>query len=111
MTRGRIIAAVVALLVVGAVIAGVVVSAQNAVPQVTVATAQAETLGVIVTASGKVEAGSSADVFPPAPGTLASVSVKDGDSVKAGQVIAQMETGQFEVAIDQARAALRAADA
>ena len=63
MSRGKIIAGIVALIVVGGIVAGVVVSAQNAVPLVTVAKVTQENLGVIVTASGKIEAAQKADVF------------------------------------------------
>ncbi len=111
MSRGKIIAGVVALVVVGGVIAGVVTSAQNAVPLVTTAKVTKETLGVIVTASGKVEAAEKADVFPPTVGTLESVDVKDGQKVKAGRVIAVMDRAPLRLQVAQARAGLQAARA
>jgi HlyD family secretion protein len=111
LTRGKIIAAVVALLVVGAVIAGVAISARNAVPQVTVATAEKQTLGVIVTASGKIEPADKVDIFPATQGTLASVEVKDGQKVKSGEVLAAMDTGPIEIQVEQALAGIKAAEA
>ncbi len=105
------IAAVVALVVVGGIVAGVVVSAQNAVPQVTVAKVEKQTLGVQVTASGKLEAADKADVFPPTAGTLDVVQVTDGQTVKAGDALATMETGPIRLQIAQARAGLKAAQA
>jgi HlyD family secretion protein len=110
-SRGKIIAAVVALLVVGGIVAGVVVSAQNAVPQVTAAKVEKQTLGVLVTASGKIEAADKADVFPPTGGVLATVSVKDGQAVKAGDTLASMDTAPLELQVAQARAGLKAAQA
>jgi HlyD family secretion protein len=110
-TRGRIIAAVVALLVIGAVVAGVAVSARNAVPEVTVAKAEKQTLGVIVTASGDIEAADKADVYPPTAGTLSDVEVVDGQKVKEGDVLAQMDTGPIEIQVQQALAGVQAAQA
>lgn len=111
MSRGKIIAGVIGLLVVGGIVAGVVVSAQNAVPQVTVAKVETQTLGVIVTASGKIEAATKADVFPPAGGTLATVAVKDGQQVKAGDTLAVLDTAPLRLQVAQARAGLRGAQA
>jgi HlyD family secretion protein len=108
-SRGKIIAAVVALLVVGGIVAGVVVSAQNAVPQVTVAKVEKETLGVLVTASGKIEAADRGDVFAPTAGVLDTVAVKDGQQVKAGETLAVMDTAPLEFQVAQARAGLKAA--
>ncbi len=111
MTKGRIIAAVVALVVVGAIAAGVAISAQNAVPQIDTAKVKKGTLGVIVTASGKVDPATRSDVFPPAAGTLDSVEVTDGARVEAGDVLAVMDTGPMEISANQALSGIAAADA
>lgn len=111
MSRGKIIAAIVALVVVAAIIGGVVLSAQSGVPQVSVAKATRENLGVIVTASGKVEAATKAEVYPPAPGVLKTVEATDGATVKAGDVIAIMDTDPFELQVQQAEAGVEAAEA
>jgi HlyD family secretion protein len=110
-SRGKIIAGVVALLVVGGIVAGVVVSAQNAVPLVTTAKVEKETLGVIVTASGKIEAADKADVFPPTGGVIETVEVKDGQQVKAGDVLAVLDTAPLRLQVAQAKAGLRGAQA
>jgi HlyD family secretion protein len=110
-SRGKIIAGVVALLVVGGIVAGVVVSAQNAVPLVTVAKVQQETLGVTITASGKIEANEKADVFPPTGGVIDTVDVKDGQQVKAGDTLAVLDTAPLRLQVAQARAGLRGAQA
>jgi HlyD family secretion protein len=110
-SRGKIIAGIVGLVVVGGIVAGVVISAQGAVPQVTVAKVQQETLGVLVTASGKIEAADKADVFAPTMGTLDSVAVTDGQKVKAGDVLATMDTAPLRLQVAQARAGLKAAQA
>jgi RND family efflux transporter MFP subunit len=110
-SKGRIIAGVVALVVVVAVVAGVVLSSASSAPLITTAKASTETLGVIVTASGKIEAASRADVFAPTPGTLATVEVKDGVAVKAGQTLAIMDTESLRLQVKQATAGLKGAKA
>ena len=109
MSKGRIIAAVVALVVIAAIVVGVFMNAQASVPAVSTAQVSKETLSVQVTASGKMEAGQKADIFPPAAGTLSSVVATEGQQVKAGQLIATMDTGPLELAVDQARAGVKAA--
>jgi len=110
-SRGRIIAAIVAVLVISGIVAGVALSAQSSVPQVTVAKATKETLGVIVTASGKIEAANKGEVYAPTAGTLASIDVTEGAEVKAGQIIAIMDTTPLEVQVQQAAAGLSGAQA
>lgn len=111
MSKGRIIAGVVVLVVIAAVVGGVFYSSAASAPLVTTATAAKETLGVIVTASGKVEAASRADVFAPVPGTLSTVEVKDGDAVRAGQTLAVMDKEPLRLQVRQAAAALKGAKA
>lgn len=111
MSRGKIIAAIIGLIIVGVIVAGVVVSAQGSAPQVTTAQAEQETLGVTVTASGKVVAGTKADVAPKAPGIIASVEVTDGAKVVVGQVLATLDADAARLQVAQANAALKAARA
>lgn len=111
MSRGKVIAGVVALVVIAAVVAGVWYSSSASATSVSVAKATSETLGVIVTASGKVEAANKADVYPPAAGLLTSVDVEDGEAVKAGDKLAQMDTAPFRLQVKQAQAGLKAAKA
>jgi HlyD family secretion protein len=110
-SRGKIIAGVIALVVIGAVVAGVYYSSAASATTVSVARVTSETLGVIVTASGKVEAADKADVYPPTAGLLVSVGVSDGDTVKAGQTLAQMDTAPLRLQVKQAAAGLKGAKA
>lgn len=109
--RTKIIAAVAVLVVIAAIAAFVAFGSGGAGPAVESATVQEQQLAVTVTASGKVEKGVSADVFAPTAGTLAEVKVSEGETVTAGQVLAQMETGPLELQVAQARAALSQAEA
>jgi RND family efflux transporter MFP subunit len=108
-SRGKIIAGVVVLLTVAAVVGGVVYSSAAGAVSVTTAKATTETLGVVVTASGKIEGAHRSDVYPPAAGTLASVKVSDGETVTAGQTLAVMDTSPLKLQVRQAASALAAA--
>ncbi|HEY5433003.1 MAG TPA: efflux RND transporter periplasmic adaptor subunit, partial [Coriobacteriia bacterium] len=110
-SKGRIIAGVVVLAVIGAVVAGVWYSSAASATSVTVARVTSETLGVIVTASGKVEAAHKSDVYPPTAGLVVSVDVSDGDAVKAGDKLAQMDRAPLLLQVKQASSALKGARA
>jgi HlyD family secretion protein len=101
----------VVLVVIAAVVGGVFYSSSANAPTITTAKATTTALSVTVTASGKIEAAKRADVFAPAAGKLASVAVKDGDSVKAGQTLAIMDTAPLNLQVKQATAALKGAKA
>ena len=111
MSRGRLIAGIVVLVVIAVVVGGVFYSSAASAPAVTTAKATKATLAVIVTASGKIEAASRADVFAPTAGTLSSVSVKDGQKVAAGDTLATMDKAPLRVQVKQAQAALKGARA
>lgn len=109
--RTKIIIGVVALVVVGGVAAASFLQAQGGGPEVETATVTEKELAVTVTASGKVEAGVSADVFPGSAGTLDEILVSDGDEVSAGERIAVLDTAPLEAQVRQAEAGLAAARA
>ena len=109
--RGKIIVAVVVVLVVAGIAGFFVLRSQGAGPEVETATVEDRELSVLVQASGKVETGLKADLFPPTAGTLESVSVADGQSVTAGQEIAAMDTAPLELQVTQAEAGVKQAQA
>lgn len=109
--RAKIIAAVAALVIVAGVAAFVLIGSQGSGPEVETAQVDKRELAVTVTASGKIEAGLSADVFPPTAGTLDDIFVSDGESVTAGTKIAQMDTAPLESQLAQAEAGLAQAEA
>jgi len=57
---------------------------------------------------GRVVAAEEAQVSATLPGKVGKVYARTGDSVQAGQVLAEMETGQGEAQLQQARQALQA---
>ncbi len=109
--RAKIIAAIVTLVVVAGVAAFFVIGGQGAGPEVESAEVVEQELAVTVTASGKVDTGLSADVFPPAAATISEVYVSDGATVTAGEKIAQLDTAPLELQVAQAQAGLSQAEA
>lgn len=111
MKRKTIVATSIGAAVVLALGGGYVYSASNNSPVVGVSQAAIAPLSVTASASGSLVAAHSAGVYPPASGTVAKVLVADGDTVKAGDTLAEMATDPLRLAVAQARAALSAARA
>lgn len=109
--RARIIAAVVGIAVVVGIVAFIALGSKGGGPEVEASTATKKELAVTVTASGRIDAGVRADVFPPTAGTLDTIFVSDGETVTAGQKIAAMDTAPIELQVAQARAGLSQARA
>ncbi|NNB86602.1 efflux RND transporter periplasmic adaptor subunit [Corallococcus exiguus] len=65
----------------------------------------------VLKATGSVRSKQSATLSAQASGTLTRVSVDVGDTVKRGQVLAQLDTSNARIAVNQARASKAAADA
>lgn len=106
--KSRVVFAVVAVLAIGGAAVAFAVSNAN-VSEVEVADVTNEDLAVVVSAAGAVEADTRVDVYPPTAGTLATLDVAEGDEVRAGQVLATMDTAPIEIQIAQAEAAYRGA--
>jgi HlyD family secretion protein len=65
----------------------------------------------VLSTTGTVDAAHRADLAFGTSGTVASVAVALGDTVKAGQVIATLDTGALDAAVTRARASLARAEA
>ncbi len=109
--RRRIIAGIVVLAVVAALVAGYVISTRGAKTTITTGTAVTQDLSVTVSASGTVDAASRVSVFAPVAGTLATVNVTDGQAVKAGDVLATLDTSALDTVVALAKAQVAAAQA
>lgn len=59
--------------------------------------------------AGFVKGASEVAVYPKAAGKLAEIYIKEGDYVKKGQVIARIDSSDYEVALKQARVGLEMA--
>jgi HlyD family secretion protein len=64
-----------------------------------------------VSATGAVQPERSANLSFSSSGTIISVTVAAGDQVKAGQLLAQLDTADLELAVRQAEVSLRTAQA
>ena len=66
---------------------------------------------LVVAASGTLEARQSADLAFEVAGRVDRLYVEEGDGVRAGQVLAELDSSTYRLAVDQARAAsFRASD-
>lgn len=66
--------------------------------------------GDVLTANGTIEA-TEVEVSSKLPGRLVQLLVKEGDQVQGGQVIARLDTSEFEAEVAQARAAVARTEA
>jgi multidrug resistance efflux pump len=82
----------------------------RAIP-VTVGRAEARTVARSVETSGSLLAWEEVRATTEQPGTIARLRVDLGDRVTAGQVLADYDRREFELAVDQARAAVAVATA
>lgn len=78
---------------------------------VTASVAKVEPMPVWVEALGTVTPRSLVNVMPRVSGQLLSVDYKQGQMVKAGQLLAQIDPRPFRIAVEQARAQLEQAQA
>lgn len=88
------------------------------VPQPTAASVPVEVAPVgmrdlvdLVSAGGTIEATDTVDVTAKIGGRVIRVTVREGDTVRAGQLLAQLETGELVAQLQQAQAGLDAARA
>lgn len=113
MSRGvkiGLIVGVVALGVGGFVAAAVVKNKHKAV-EVRMDTVSRRDLVAAVTASGKVDAEKTVDVTADITGRILKLAVKEGDVVKKGQFLIQIDPVQFEGAVSRGEALLASNEA
>jgi HlyD family secretion protein len=89
----------------------VISSDQEARSKMQTVPVQRETLPITISANGIIEAKQSTNVSPKSSGRLKSLLVDEGDSVKAGQILAYMDDSNLQGQLIQARGSLAAAQA
>lgn len=113
MHKRRWIWIIVALIVVGAGIGGFFLWRQSAragaAATVRTAVVRKGTLQVTVSASGSLEPVRQTDLSFEVSGKVAEVLVDIGDTVKAGQVLARLDTSDLELSVRQAELSLKSA--
>ena len=73
---------------------------------VTMSAAQKKSMQVWIEAQGTVTPRNYVNVMPRVPGLLQSVSFKEGQTVKAGQLLATIDPRSYQIQLDQANATL-----
>jgi HlyD family secretion protein len=109
--RGRWIGAGIAVIVIG-IIAALVINRTSSSSSTTTLATTAVTRGNViasVSGSGSIAAAQTLDVAFPTSGNVTQVLVKEGDSVTAGQTLAQLDTRDLELQVASAQAALNSA--
>jgi HlyD family secretion protein len=109
--RKRVLIAVAGLLVLGTVVTVSVVRDRRSKVAVQTQKAARKDLTSIVSASGEVRPKRFVNVSANVSGRITRLSVKEGDVVKNGQVLAQIDAARFEAETRQSRAALESARA
>src|SRR5688572_26752091 len=107
--RGVAVVAVIGLVAVAAVVG--LRSRSTAVAVDVAAVEQTESLKSLVTASGEIVAARYADIGSAVMGRLVELPVKEGDLVRAGQVVARIDPVQAASSADAADASLAALEA
>lgn len=109
--RWRWIAGGVFLVLAGAAIWGLIGGTAQKQPRYITAPAERGTLTVTVTATGTLQPTNEVEISSEMSGTVRQVLVDDNDLVKAGQVLAELDTGRLEGQVVRARATLAMATA
>ncbi|HEX9893786.1 MAG TPA: efflux RND transporter periplasmic adaptor subunit [Gemmatimonadales bacterium] len=68
-------------------------------------------LVAVVTASGKIEAKSQVDISSDITGRIVKITVREGDLVKAGQLLVQIDPSQYQSVVQRSEAFLQASQA
>jgi HlyD family secretion protein len=107
----KIIISVVVLVAIAGTVFYFLSKSAGSGPSIKTAKADKKSLKVTVSASGKISAGDRADVYPPTSGALSAVYVTEGQTVKAGQRLARLDTAPLKAAVKAAKAGLEQAQA
>ena len=102
---------IVGVLLVLIIVMNVVKQAQGNVTAVQFARVRLEDITSRVRAPGKIEPKTQVKISADLPGKVLRLLVKEGDRVRKGQLMLQLDVTQYRAAFDQARAALSSAQA
>lgn len=107
--KAWLVATIITVLIVGVVIW--IYPKNDVSPQYKTAQVQQGKLVVTVTATGELEPVNQVDVGTEVSGTIETVGVNYNDRVKAGQVLAKLDTDKLEAQVLKSQAALESAQA
>jgi HlyD family secretion protein len=104
--RTKIILGALGVLLVGGTIAQSIATNRAKATEVRIEAAGLQDLVASVTASGQVRPRTKVDISSDITGRITKLAVKDGDTVKEGQFLLQIDPTQFEAQVQRAEAAL-----
>jgi HlyD family secretion protein len=110
-TRGRKVLLVAGGAVVLAVLVGVNLRSRRSSVEVQVATVGRRDISRVITASGEIHPRRRVNVSANAIGKVTRLAVKEGDRVKKGDFLLEIDAEPYESAVDQLTAAVRGARA
>ncbi|MFB3815242.1 MAG: efflux RND transporter periplasmic adaptor subunit [Terriglobales bacterium] len=108
-TWKKIAIAVTAVIVLGAILGFTIVQSRRNVVAVQTAKVKRQDLKSVVSASGEIKPKTFANIGANAMGKIVKLYVKEGDRVKAGEMLAQIDKVQPEADVAAMQAALQAA--
>jgi HlyD family secretion protein len=105
MSRGMKIGLIVGAVVItaGGVIAWQITKKKHAATEVRFEQVAKRDLVSAVTASGKIEAKTSVDISADITGRIIQIAVREGDAVKRGQFLLQIDPAQYQAAVARAQ--------
>ena len=109
--RQKVVSAVIAVGVIGAGAGWTVNRSRNRGPEVRLEEVGRRNLVALVTASGSVRPRRTVDISSDVSARVAQLLVREGDDVRAGQVLLRLDPAQFQAALARARAGFSQAQA
>src|SRR5919107_4646229 len=110
--RSRIwLISVLAVLAIGGVVAFRINQKKHAGTEVRLEQVSRRDLVSSVTASGKIEAKTSVDISADITGRIIDIAVREGDLVKRGQFLLQIDPAQYQAAVARAQGVVSSTEA
>lgn len=109
-TWKKVLIGIGAVLVLGIIAAVIVYQSQKNVVTVQTGKVQNQTLASVVSASGEIKPKTYVNIGANAFGKIIKLHVKEGDHVKKGQLLAQLENVQSSADVNATRASVQAAE-
>jgi len=108
MSRKNVLITLAVILVAGAVVGANLYYRRDTGVAVTTETIRARDLEAIVSASGKIQPKRSVNISSDTVGRVVNLMVNEGDRVRAGQFLLQIDPRTLQARVDQETASLRA---
>jgi HlyD family secretion protein len=110
MTRKNILIALGIIVIAGAVVAANLWYRRDPAPTVTVEAIKARDLQAVVSASGKIQPKRLVNITAETAGRVVTLAVNEGDRVKKGQFLLQIDPKSLRTRVDSGTASLQAAE-